>query len=122
MLRWAKKSIESVIGEYNYFGVIIAYMSVLVLGFILTSFTKFHVELILKNNTTLEHLDAKRNKAGIVREYDLGRYNNWVSVFGKRKVFWFLPISTVPMVSDGIIWMKNDREFNAQTFTMESRG
>ena len=99
----------------------IAYISVLVLGLVLGSFTKFHLELILRNNTTLEHLDAKRAKNPITNEFNLGRYNNWVSVFGKKKIFWFLPISSVPMVSDGIIWMKNDKEFNAQTFTMESK-
>ncbi len=93
----------------------------MILGFVLGSFTKFHIELILKNNTTLENLESKRNKAPITKEYDLGKYNNWISVFGKKTIFWFLPIPVVPMVSDGIIWMKKDKEFNAQTFTMESR-
>lgn len=112
---------DEVLVKYNYFGVLIAFICVMVLGLILGSFTKFHIELILKNNTTLENLDAKRSNAPMTREYDLGRYNNWVSVFGKKKILWFLPIPSVPMVSDGIIWMKNTKEFNAQTFTMESK-
>ena len=98
-----------------------AYLFVLVVGVVLGTFTKFHLKLILQNNTTLEHLDAKRNQAPITKEYDLGKYNNWVSVFGKKKIFWFLPVPSVPMVSDGIIWMKNDKQVNAQTFTLESK-
>ena len=112
---------EEVFKKYNNFGVLVSYLSVLIILFILGSFTKFHLKLILQNNTTLEHLDAQRSKAPITREYDLGRYNNWVSVFGKKKALWFLPVPSVPMISDGIIWMKKDKEFNAQTFTMESR-
>lgn len=108
--------------RYNYFGALVAYICVLVLGFVLGSFTKFHLSLILSNNTTLENLDAKRTKTPITREYDLGRYNNWISVFGKKKILWFLPISSVPMVSDGIIWMKNDKGFNSIVMTTENKG
>ena len=96
-------------------------MLIAILAIILINFTKFHIKLVLKNNTTLEHLDSKRAKTLIVTEYSLGRYNNWISVFGKNRLLWFIPISLTPMVSDGIIWMKGDKEFNAQTLTTESK-
>ena len=115
----ANQTIDQVINKYNYFGALVAYICVLVLGFVLGSFTRFHMMLILNNNTTLEHLEAKRSKAPITREYDLGRYNNWISVFGKRKIFWFLPISSVPMISDGIIWMKNEEGFGSAVLSTD---
>lgn len=119
--RLGKKRFDQVLDKYNYFGVLVAYICVLVLGFVLGSFTKFHISLILSNNTTLEHLDAKRSRTPRTREYDLGRYNNWISVFGKKKILWFLPVSGVPMVSDGIIWMKNDKNFKSAVLSTENR-
>jgi hypothetical protein len=88
--RYSKKDLQEVLENYNYIGVCLTYLILFILFFIIANFTKFHVELILKNNTTLEHLDSIRAKKEIIKEYDMGKYYNWISVFGKKKVFWFL--------------------------------
>jgi len=43
-----------------------------------------------KNITTIEQLDEKR---GNIRDYnyDMGREWNWNFVFGKSKLYWFIP-------------------------------
>ena len=115
------KDLHDVLKFYNYIGVCLVYLILLILIFIIGNFTRFHVALILKNNTTLEHLDSIRTKKPVTREYDLGTFNNWVSVFGKNKFFWFLPVTTVEMVSDGIIWMKSNKQYNQQTVTLENK-
>ena len=61
---------------------------------------------MLKNNTTLEILDAERNKKDVTKEYDIGPKRNWESVFGKKWYGCVLPITSTQMTSDGIVWPK----------------
>lgn len=72
---------------------------------------KFHVELILKNYTTLETLELKRQNKDAEKtlsEYDIGKYYNWTQVFGKNAWTWWLPIflDTEGPSGDGVIWPK----------------
>ncbi len=71
------------------------------------------MNLLLNNNTTLEILDAERSDKDPIRDYDLGKRRNWRSVFGPHCYSWFFPITSAPMNSDGIIWMKKDSLFQS---------
>ena len=42
------------------------------------------------------------------KKYDLGIKRNWISVFGPKWYSSVFPITSAPMVSDGIIWMKKE--------------
>ena len=54
----------------EYFGVIITYITVVILFIMILNFTNFHIKLVLDNNSTLEKLEAERNKMPITREVD----------------------------------------------------
>ena len=74
-------------------------------------FLKFHIDLILRNYTTLETLELKRQSKDadkVQSEYDIGKYYNWTQVFGKNSWTWWLPVflgSSGPS-GDGVIWPK----------------
>ena len=53
---------------------------------------RFHLNLVINNNTTLEYVQAKKLKRTITQKYNVGTANNWNQIFGIRKIFWFLPI------------------------------
>ena len=57
-----------VIDRSEYFGVILTYIIVVGLFVIIVNFTIFHIKLVLDNNSTLEKLEAERNKMPITRE------------------------------------------------------
>lgn len=71
-------------------------------------FSIFHFRMVLKNNTTLEILDAERKNSIPIEDYNLGIKRNWDSVFGPGIIGWFLPLPNTKMTSDGIIWMKKE--------------
>ena len=54
----------------EYFGVIVTYITVIVLFIMILNFTIFHIKLVLDNNSTLEKLEAERSKMPITREVD----------------------------------------------------
>ncbi len=69
------------------------------------------MELILRNYTTLETLELKRQNRDVevtVSEYSIGRYYNWIQVFGKNSLTWWLPIfpGAQGPSGDGVIWPK----------------
>jgi hypothetical protein len=58
--------------------------------------------------------EAKRKLLEMfVKKYDLGKKRNWEAVFGPKIYSWFLPITSAPMISDGIIWMKKENLFQS---------
>lgn len=74
-------------------------------------FLKFHIDLILRNYTTLETLELKRQSKDadkVQSDYDIGKYYNWTQVFGKNSCTWWLPIflGTQGPSGDGVIWPK----------------
>lgn len=67
------------------------------------------MDLIFKNYTTLEILDLKRQGKGDnppTSKYDMGAYYNWMQVFGRNWITWFIPIfrSTEGPSGDGVLW------------------
>jgi len=61
-----------------------------VFGLGLICFAGIHIDLALKNQSTLESFKiSQRNNP-----YDLGRRANWEQVFGKSPWLWFVPVAT----------------------------
>lgn len=55
----------------------------------------------------------RRSLKMFFKKYNLGRKRNWNAVFGPKVYSWFLPITSAPMMSDGIIWMKKENLFQS---------
>lgn len=68
----------------------------------MTTFTKFHLRLVLSNSTTIENFDKSENQF----TYNMGRTKNWAQVFGKNPWLWWVPIygSNGKPVGDGVLW------------------
>jgi len=93
------KAAVSFFPDFHYIGV---YLLVLFLTFVLTNFTKFHLNLVLNNSTTIESFE--KNPSGVT--YNVGKSKNWRQVFGKNPWLWFCPIygATGKPDGDGVIW------------------
>lgn len=50
----------------------------------------------------------------IIQQYDIGPYYNWIQVFGKKKLYWPIPIFTrnCQPIGDGIVWPQKHNQFN----------
>lgn len=76
---------------------------------IITNFYWFHLSLVLTNTTTLEHLEFEKATADHkpnLEKYDVGRYYNWIQVYGNNKLLWFLPLTVQSgnPIGDGIVF------------------
>lgn len=67
----------------------------------LTKFTHFHVQLVLKNSTTIESLENNYNP-----RYSISKYSNIIQVFGKNPILWPFPwyLKSGWPIGDGINW------------------
>lgn len=74
---------------------------VFALSFVLMKFTRFHVNLVFINSSTIEQLDTRT--AG---NYDLGWKQNWRQVFGNNPWLWFFPWNgkSGKPAGDGVTW------------------
>jgi len=68
------------------FTMILMYMLVLAMGVIVSAFCLFHLWLIIVRKTTLEFCEKSKSKP-----YGKSRYGNFVEVFGKNPLVWFIP-------------------------------
>jgi len=75
----------------NQLQVLIVYFVCVAFGLGLLGFEGQHISLTLKNKTTIESFDSKRS---VCNPYDFGKLRNWEQVFGKKKLYWFLPFFT----------------------------
>ncbi len=83
---------------------LISYAVVLVFSGIIVNFTKFHIELVCKNSTTIESLDKEHQDENA--KYNVSLKVNWEQIFGENKLFWFLPFdgeNSKPK-GDGLSW------------------
>mgnify|MGYP000037488402 CR=1 FL=1 len=78
------------------------FMLVCFLGFVLTIFARFHLSLVFENSTTIDNLE----KSNLHQVYNLGRFRNWLQVFGKNPWYWALPVygTSGKPVGDGVLW------------------
>ncbi|PFH31308.1 DHHC zinc finger domain-containing protein [Besnoitia besnoiti] len=75
----------------------------MVLIFALIPFSRFHLNLVLKNSTTIENMDvANRDR----NRYDLGVSRNIEQVFGANPCCWMVPVQFAANrpVGDGVRW------------------
>lgn len=65
----------------------------------LGTFLCSHISMVLSNETTLETMRGPifRNPED---SFDVGCYENFVQVFGRRKLLWLVPVFTTP--GDGV--------------------
>lgn len=80
--------------------VLLAYMLCALHAVVLAGFCGYHLYLISRNLTTLEHSDLTREDCS---RYNRGFSRNWRAVFGTRPALWFLPVS-LGRESDGTQW------------------
>jgi len=75
-----------------------------IFGLGLICFAGVHIDLVLKNQTTLESFKVKPKN----NPYDLGRRANFVQVFGTNPWYWFLPVHT--SLGNGLTFPRNDTD------------
>ncbi len=82
--------------------ILITYSFILVFSFIITRFFIFHISLVLNNSTTIESLDKNAEKD----KYNIGKYENWIQVFGTNKCLFFFPFVSESgrPIGDGLTW------------------
>lgn len=61
-------------------------------------FFKFHLRLVINNCTTIESLDEEFLNDN---KYNISLLKNWEQVFGRSRLFWFLPFLHEKAFPDG---------------------
>eukprot|EP00922_Rhytidocystis_sp_ex-Travisia-forbesii_P061873 GHVS01091636.1.p1 GENE.GHVS01091636.1~~GHVS01091636.1.p1 ORF type:complete len:319 (+),score=27.14 GHVS01091636.1:63-1019(+) len=76
----------------------------LTLIFALVPFSRFHMQLVLRNSTTIENMDQSINRDR--NKYDLGFGRNMEQVFGANPCCWLAPCHTYASrpTGDGVRW------------------
>ena len=93
------------------------FIVLLLICIILTKFFVFHINLILKNSTTIESLENSYNS-----RFNVSPYWNFMQVFGREMVLWPLPFygqSGKPL-GDGISWPSLGSQENEFEGNLES--
>eukprot|EP00921_Rhytidocystis_pertsovi_P003461 GHVQ01005990.1.p1 GENE.GHVQ01005990.1~~GHVQ01005990.1.p1 ORF type:complete len:317 (+),score=24.78 GHVQ01005990.1:425-1375(+) len=75
----------------------------LILIFALVPFSRFHMQLVLRNSTTIENMDTTSRDS---HKYDLGFGRNMEQVFGSNPCCWLVPCHTYSSrpAGDGVRW------------------
>lgn len=80
--------VDNSVSDFKFF--IMAFSFFLNMSFVIIifSFSGFHFAyLVTENRTTLEYCEKSRNHVN----YNMGFRTNWINIFGKNPLFWFLP-------------------------------
>ena len=86
----------------------IALLAQLAFLIVITTFFKFHVELVLSNSSTLDNLERQRNPNAGPNIYDVGPYENFIQVFGTNACLWGMPVAPSEyQKGNGVVWAKN---------------
>eukprot|EP01068_Selenidium_serpulae_P010453 Selendium_serpulae@DN5468_c0_g1_i1.p1 len=99
-----QKVMMELAGIIQFFSVCAMCLLGLVLVLALVPFTRFHLNLVLKNSTTIESMDTTNTDHS---RYDLGTaHRNCQQVFGRNPALYFLPCDTrgTTPVGDGVNW------------------
>ena len=98
---------------YFYYGfLLINCLAVGIAAFLFGKFVMYHINLVIKNSSTIENLD-KENQDKYAK-FCLSLKENFQQVFGKNQIYWFLPINTEEgkPEGDGLLWKVNNNEQN----------
>ncbi|XP_074593321.1 palmitoyltransferase ZDHHC15B-like isoform X2 [Brevipalpus obovatus] len=69
----------------------------------LVSLFGYHIYLLLYNRSTVESFRPPIFRLGPDRNaYNLGKYQNWMQIFGEKKLLWFVPVYT--SLGNGIVF------------------
>jgi len=98
--------------EINYVGfvlIIINYIPTVVITFLFGKFVIYHIKLVINNSSTIESLDTENKDK--YKKFCLSKKDNFEQVFGKNKLYWFLPVNVeqAKPVGDGLLWKTNDQ-------------
>ncbi len=99
---------------------LILYGMDIVMGFILFTFLKFHIKLVIENKTTIETLDHKNQE--FHSKYDKGAWENWYEVMGVNKLLWFIPLKRYQgkPKGNGIEWGEHEEPNSASDRAQEN--
>lgn len=86
------------------------YLFSLVIMVLLINYMRFHLNLVINNNTTIEYLQAKKNNRSMTQKYNVGPGENWKQIFGSRKILWFLPVSNSRHEFQGINYPEQNQD------------
>ena len=97
----------------NYLGfviIIINYIPTVVITFLFGKFVAYHIKLVLTNSSTIESLDTENKDK--YKKFCLSPKDNFEQVFGKNKLFWFLPVNIeqAKPVGDGLLWKVSEHQ------------
>ena len=97
----------------NYLGfviIIINYIPTVVITFLFGKFVIYHIKLVLINSSTIESLDTENKDK--YKKFCLSPKDNFEQVFGKNKLFWFLPVNIeqAKPVGDGLLWKVSEHQ------------
>jgi hypothetical protein len=92
------------------FSCFIIYVFICDLGllcFVLWLFT-YNVPLVFENQSLIEKCDKEKFPPTVYgeNEYNMGKYKNFISVFGHNPILWFLPLNA-NSEGDGLVFAKN---------------
>ena len=98
-------------GKINYVYYAFMWANCIAVGiaaFLFGKFVIYHINLVIKNSSTIENLD-KENKDKYAK-FCLSTKENIQQVFGKNKLYWFLPIISEEgkPEGDGLLWKVNN--------------
>ena len=88
--------------------IIINYIPTVVITFLFGKFVIYHIKLVFTNSSTIESLDTENKEK--YKKFCLSPKDNFEQVFGKNKLYWFLPVNSeqAKPVGDGLLWKVNE--------------
>jgi palmitoyltransferase len=100
------------IPDYSFIPVCVNFIPVLIMTILFGKFVLFHIKLVLDNSSTIESLDQDNKDK--YKKFKLSKKENIEQVFGKKKLYWFLPIinEAAKPVGDGLLWKIRNEEGN----------
>ena len=95
----------------NYFELAILsvnYLPLIIITILFGKFVIYHIKLVLINSSTIESLDQENKEK--YKKFCLSRKENFEQVFGRKKLYWFLPVINEESrpVGDGLLWKVNN--------------
>ena len=88
------------------------YIPIFIITILFGKFVLYHIKLVLTNSSTIESLDQENKDK--YKRFCLSPKENFEQVFGKNKIFWFLPVinEQAKPVGDGLLWKVNNDVIN----------